>query len=121
MQKVIKLLLLISINLIAGCSHLAGNVVPNTGPTMENIYDDLGEQSSDHRLPVPNLTKTTGPDVLPARVTGSNFSLLENPELKIYFFPHLAGSEMLPIPGYWTEISAYPRNYFALPLMEKSK
>ena len=28
---------------MAACSHVAGNIIPDNGPTMESIYDDLGD------------------------------------------------------------------------------
>ena len=45
MCKKILLTLIISISpiFLGACSHVAGNVVPNDGSTMENIYDDLGD------------------------------------------------------------------------------
>ena len=43
-KKIMALLILsISSTLMMACSHVAGNVVPDQGPTMERIYDDLGE------------------------------------------------------------------------------
>jgi conjugative transfer region lipoprotein (TIGR03751 family) len=121
-KKIISLLIIsISSMLIMGCSHVAGNVVPDNGPTMESIYDDLGEPLTTGEASVPvftaTATSTVKPDVsLPARVESPTFLVIKNPQLTLYMFPHLAGSELLPIPGYWTAFSAYPRTYYALPL-----
>ena len=132
-RKILSILMLsISPVFLGACSHVAGNVVPDDGPTMESIYDEgydnvLGENHTlgasptlqspmvkDDRLAESFLKK---PDTqLPASVDSPTFYQLNNPPLKIYIFPHFAGSEMLPIPGYWTAFSAYPRSYYALPL-----
>ncbi len=129
-KKIILSGLLISISslLTAACSHVAGNIIPDNGPTMENIYDDLGDPTATANNDAVKHFTNTSPTVksrqlaahssslLPSSVGSPTFSLLDNPELKLYIFPHLAGAEMLPIPGYWTAFSAYPRNYYALPL-----
>ncbi len=128
----VALLLSISSSLMTACSHVAGNIIPNDGPTMESIYDDSGDPMDNanptgvvkHWTETPSLTEHQGAAVssstLSAKkaVDSPTFSLLDNPELKLYIFPHLAGTEMLPIPGYWTAFSAYPRRYYALPLMK---
>jgi conjugative transfer region lipoprotein (TIGR03751 family) len=128
-KKIISLLIIsISSTLIMACSHVAGNVVPDHGPTMENIYDDLGDNPAsanpdamvfmgDQRSSM-NAAKValSSGSCLSASVESPAFSLLDNPPLKVYVFPHFAGSEMLPIPGYWTAFSAYSRSYYALPL-----
>ena len=121
-KKIISLLIIsISSTLIMGCSHVAGNVVPDSGPTMESIYDDSGESLTTGEASLPVFTETATSTVkpemsLPARVESPTFLAIENPPLTLYVFPHLAGSELLPIPGYWTAFSAYPRTYYALPL-----
>ncbi len=130
-KKIILSGLLISISslLTVACSHVAGNIIPDNGPTMESIYDDLGDRTATARNDAVKTVTDTSPTVtsrqstafssssLPSSVASPTFSLLDNPELKLYIFPHLAGAEMLPVPGYWTAFSAYPRNYYALPLM----
>jgi conjugative transfer region lipoprotein (TIGR03751 family) len=129
-KKIILVALLLSISspFLAACSHVAGNIIPNDGPTMESIYDDSGDPMANanpdgiqHFAESPSLKGHQGAadsrSTLSAQAVGSSaFSLLDNPELKLYIFPHLAGAEMLPIPGYWTAFPAYPRSYYALPL-----
>lgn len=121
------LLILISSLLTAACSHVAGNIIPDNGPTMESIYDDSGDPTTSASERAIHFTDTSpavksrqlaahSSSLLASSVVSPTFSLLDNPELKLYIFPHLAGAEMLPIPGYWTAFSAYPRNYYALPL-----
>lgn len=43
------------------------------------------------------------------------FPKLPNPTLVMYVFPHLAGPDNLPVPGYGTGFSMYERTEFALP------
>jgi conjugative transfer region lipoprotein (TIGR03751 family) len=130
MCKKILLMLIISISsvFLGACSHVAGNVVPDNGPTMENIYDDLGDHPASAKPDAMGFMYDQNSSMNAAKVALSSgsclsvsvespaFSLLDNPPLKVYVFPHFAGSEMLPIPGYWTVFSAYSRSYYALPL-----
>jgi conjugative transfer region lipoprotein (TIGR03751 family) len=120
--KIIIPLISISCLLLAGCSHVSGNVISEGGPTMENIYDQAGDDFTLNNLsdvkdsvavPPHKQVKASYADHLSEN---ADFSKLPNPELKLYVFPHLAGSEMLPVPGYWTAFSAYSRDYYALPL-----
>jgi conjugative transfer region lipoprotein (TIGR03751 family) len=130
MCKKMLLTLIISISpvFLGACSHVAGNVVPDNGPTMENIYDDLGDtpasakpdamvfMGDQHSSMNAGKVALSSGSALLVGVESPTFSLLDNPQLKVYVFPHLTGSEMLPIPGYWTAFSAYSRSYYALPL-----
>lgn len=43
------------------------------------------------------------------------FPTLPNPGLVMYVFPHLAGEEKMPVPGYATSFSMYSKTEFALP------
>ncbi|CCG36504.1 putative uncharacterized protein [Xanthomonas citri pv. mangiferaeindicae LMG 941] len=43
------------------------------------------------------------------------FHRLPNPDLVMYVFPHLAGSEPMPVPGYTTVFPLYQRVQYALP------
>ncbi|HYN38587.1 MAG TPA: TIGR03751 family conjugal transfer lipoprotein [Rhodospirillales bacterium] len=47
--------------------------------------------------------------------TSALFPRLPNPEIVLYVFPHLAGGERLPVPGYSTVFPLYPRTEYALP------
>lgn len=131
----ISISFLFSLLLLTGCSHVAGNVIPEGGLTMESIYDDAVDHDSassvinssastvslpgvdkTHSFAESQVTQKLSSSNLSASVGAVNFSKLPNPELKLYVFPHLAGSKMLPVPGYWTAFPAYPRDYYALPL-----
>ncbi|WP_313054321.1 TIGR03751 family conjugal transfer lipoprotein [Pseudomonas lopnurensis] len=43
------------------------------------------------------------------------FHRLPNPDLVLYVFPHLAGTEGVPVPGYSTVFPLYQRVQYALP------
>ena len=43
------------------------------------------------------------------------FPRLPNPSLAMYVFPHLAGEEQVPVPGYVTTFTMYERVEYALP------
>ncbi len=43
------------------------------------------------------------------------FHRLPNPDLVMYVFPHLVGTDPVPIPGYTTVFPLYQRVHYALP------
>lgn len=43
------------------------------------------------------------------------FHRLPNPDLVMYVFPHLAGTDPVPVPGYTTVFPLYQRVQYALP------
>ena len=43
------------------------------------------------------------------------FHRLPNPDLVMYVFPHLAGTDPVPVPGYSTVFPLYQRVQYALP------
>ena len=43
------------------------------------------------------------------------FHRLPNPDLLMYVFPHLSGSDPVPVPGYTTLFPLYQRVQYALP------
>ncbi|EFW82216.1 hypothetical protein PsgB076_02845 [Pseudomonas savastanoi pv. glycinea str. B076] len=45
----------------------------------------------------------------------SQFKRLPNPDLIMYVFPHLAGSDPAPVPGYTTVFPLYQRVQYAMP------
>lgn len=132
----ILMLAIASISLTA-CSSMFGNVVPQSGPSMEQVYDGMHAKTSASQHAQPNAveasTDTTELTVLRQNVkltTPVNaqsvlvnadtksiqqaFHKLPNPELVMYIYPHLAGSDQVPIPGYSTEFSVYEHDYYAL-------
>ncbi|HEJ2413791.1 TPA: TIGR03751 family conjugal transfer lipoprotein, partial [Pseudomonas aeruginosa] len=43
------------------------------------------------------------------------FHRLPNPDLVMYVFPHLAGTDPVPVPGYTTVFPLYQRVQYAMP------
>jgi conjugative transfer region lipoprotein (TIGR03751 family) len=128
----ISLLALISTASLTGCTSI-GNVVPQNGPKMEQVYDQMGTEaaassatSGDHPADLKTLRRQAAPvagrgtptplaRAVPDSYAGKTFRKLPNPELSVYIYPHLAGTDEAPIPGYSTVVSAYERDHYALP------
>lgn len=119
------LILLFSL-LLSACSTDQKTLLPvDENTTMLNIW---GRQNNDaqalydarsilrRRLDDTTLTaqqqQTTRSD---GNATQALFRRLPNPDLEMYIFPHLAGSEDVPVPGYTTVFPFYNRVQYALP------
>lgn len=104
---------------LSACHSMSGNVVPQNAPTMERVYDSMREDGASisskqiapalQRLP----RKKFSEDNTHSNLNG--FHKLKNPLLKVMVLPHLSGDEEVPIPLYSTYISAYEKDYYALP------
>lgn len=107
MNKLILLILaILSINLTA-CNSI-GNVVPEKGASMEQVYDDMGKMSHRHSSVKP--VNVYGASTSPIKSDG--FHQAPNPTLQLYVYPHLAGE--LPVPGYVTQFKAYEKDSWVL-------
>lgn len=119
------LILLLSL-LLAACSTAQKTLLPvDENTTMLSIW---GKQNNDAqalydarsvlRRPLDDATliaqqqQATLSDDNAARAL---FRRLPNPDLELYIFPHLAGSEGVPVPGYTTVFPFYNRVQYALP------
>lgn len=139
-MRILMLVMLaaISINLTA-CSSMRGNVVPQKGPTMEQVYDSMGSSSSslngtsysstslntqdgdqdlkkirqDNRRSMA-MKSSSLPEQVSASAIHREFRELPNPSLKVYIYPHLAGNDEVPVPGYYTVFNGYNQDYYAL-------
>jgi len=114
---------LISFNLSA-CSSISGNVVPKSGPKMETVYDSMGDQNNTNNLlnkinmgqthrsaPTWSLPEpSVGADLRVRPVRG--FHKIPNPELRMYIYPHLAGRDQIPVPGYMTVFNVYEQDNY---------
>jgi len=88
---------------------MSGNVVPETGPTMEQVYDSRTQSE-----PIEMQSNSKHHASLQSNDVLHDFHKLPNPELKMYIYPHLAGKEQLPIPGYYTVFNGYTQDHYAL-------
>jgi len=120
MRRILYLGLLLSTVSLTACHGIAGNVIPEAGPSMEDVYDGVSVTKRD---------KTTGDDldnIRQTKITDSHstdrtnistlnsFHKLPNPELQLYIYPHFAGNDQIPIPGYYTEFNVYEKTHYAL-------
>lgn len=106
MQRAITLILVISSINLTACSSFTGNVVPKVGPTMEEAYDSMPDNLS--RMP----HKKSFAVASPSHSISREFHKIPNAELTLYVYPHLAGKNQVPIPGYNTVLSAYEKNHY---------
>jgi conjugative transfer region lipoprotein (TIGR03751 family) len=51
---------------------------------------------------------------IPVSYTNHEFKKLRNPALVLYVYPHFAGSDEVPIPGYHTVFNAFERDHYVL-------
>jgi conjugative transfer region lipoprotein (TIGR03751 family) len=111
---------------LAGCASTKEAVLPQDGPSMKAIYEAhleaLGAEGAPSlRQALGNRTLGGGDGDLAgyARSAGTEletrFPRLPNPTLVMFVFPHLAGSERVPVPGYATTFPLYERVEYALP------
>lgn len=126
---------------LSGCTSMS-DVMPKQSLTMEQIYDHPGkiaaknkssensantfevtpDNSSGDMQKIRNETKDqiklSSASKLTENVVSQNtwqsFHKVANPTLKLYVYPHLAGSNELPVPGYTTAFNAYEKEYWKL-------
>ncbi len=111
-MKIIKIFTLLTVLIsLSACNSMSGNVIPEKGPSMEKVYDSM-----DPMLQTPKLLsqQNTGTSTV-LLASNSHFHKIHNPELKMYVYPHLAGKDQVPIPGYYTAFNAYTQDHYALP------
>ena len=111
---------------LGGCASTKESVLPQDGPSMKAIYDAHFEgmgADDPHVLRGELGTRPLGDDDVDlagySRTAHTEletiFPRLPNPTLVMYVFPHLAGSERVPVPGYATTFTLYDRVEYALP------
>ncbi|QOY72420.1 TIGR03751 family conjugal transfer lipoprotein [Pseudomonas sp. OST1909] len=116
-----------------GCSTSKDELLPHGDSTMMDVWDQgargsgnstsnrqLLDARQDLRRPLqPNQPGTLGENAKFTRTAQneiySQFKRLPNPDLVMYVFPHLAGSDPAPIPGYTTVFPLYQRVQYAMP------
>ncbi|KWU48833.1 TIGR03751 family conjugal transfer lipoprotein [Pseudomonas palleroniana] len=114
---------------ISGCTTDKDRLLPHNQQTMLSIWDAnansakqslndsqlLQARSTLHRplnepaQDLPSYTRTSQNEIY------SQFKRLPNPDLVMYVFPHLAGSDPVPVPGYSTVLPFYQRVQYAMP------
>ena len=111
---------------LSGCASTKDAVLPQDGPPMKAIYEQhIQEMGARDPLVVRealgNRPVVDGEGALHGYTRDAyneidtTFPRLPNPSLVMYVFPHLAGKEQVPVPGYVTTFSMYERVEYALP------
>ncbi len=126
MQRPLLTLLPIVLISLAGCAGSKDTLLPSDGTSMKTIYtghfNDIGLHDT------MNARKELKSRPLEADVADlggylrdayneldAHFPRLPNPTLVMYVFPHLAGAERVPVPGYATTFPMYRQVEYALP------
>lgn len=122
--------LLVLTLLLCGCSTSKQHTLPQDGKTMQEIYDEHFGEIHRSSIEGARAVLTEGSKARPVQpaerdLAGytrtayheieSLFPRLPNPTLVMYVFPHLAGLEAVPVPGYATTFPLYERVEYALP------
>lgn len=115
---------------LGGCATSKEELLPHDGTTMLDIWNietgggnarQLLDARQALRRPLTDADIQATPAVQ-ARYTRTaqneiyrQFHRLPNPDLVLYVFPHLAGTDPVPVPGYSTVFPLYQRVQYALP------
>ena len=124
--RILHLAILAWISLAAGCAGSKDTVLPQDGPSMQSIYDahfqrmGAAEAESIREITLSRPLSDGEADLAGYSRDAYNeldtiFPRLPNPTLVLYVFPHLAGEERVPVPGYATTFPLYERVEYALP------
>ncbi|WP_111414525.1 TIGR03751 family conjugal transfer lipoprotein [Billgrantia lactosivorans] len=116
--------------LISGCATSKDEMWDGEGVTMQELWrqDAGGGEDMTQRGLLDargELRRQLGDGVMvderiaytreAAKEIYSQFTRLDNPDLVMYVFPHLAGADPVPIPGYSTVFPLYSRLQYAMP------
>jgi len=119
---------------MAGCSTSKEELLTHGDRTMQDIWrqqtsdgggNTVGRQLLDARQSLRRPITDVDVQAAPAEQarytrTAANeiqrqFHRLPNPDLVMYVFPHLSGSDPAPVPGYSTVFPLYQRVQYAMP------
>lgn len=126
-RQTLLVIILIS-SLLTGCSTAGRAVLPQGGPTMTQIYKQKMQESNEQAEGLDAARDKANAGWLGAantnqygytRTAGNElknlFPKLPNPTVVMYVYPHLAGEDESPVPGYSTAFTMYKEDHFALP------
>ena len=121
---------LVAATALAGCATHKEKLLPHGETTMLDIWQRETGRSGQRQLLDARqalrrpLTDADSHAVLEesktytraaSNETYSQFPRLPNPDLVMYVFPHLGGSEHVPVPGYSTVFPLHSQVQYALP------
>jgi conjugative transfer region lipoprotein (TIGR03751 family) len=121
----------LALTLLGGCATSKDELLPHGEHTMLDVWNqDSGSGQANRQLldvrqglrrPLTEADVQAAP-ALDAAYTRSaaneiqrQFHRLPNPDLVMYVFPHLAGNDPTPVPGYSTVFPLYQRVQYAMP------
>lgn len=116
---------------LCGCATNKEDLLTHRSSTMLDIWNQAtggragGSQSARQLLDARQALRRPLTEVPPAENSAytrtaqteieRQFQRLPNPDLVMYVFPHLAGSDPAPVPGYSTVFPLYQRVQYAMP------
>lgn len=113
---------------MAGCTTSKDEMLPHGEQTMLDIWNSGGsvgtkqqlqEARGELRRPVLDPERLIKDQSAYTRTAAneirSQFPRLPNPDLVMYVYPHLAGTQQAPVPGYSTVFPLYEKVQYALP------
>ena len=127
------LMTLISLTMLSsltGCASMMSSKMPAGSVSMEQAYNDaingadnasvnLNQARADLKPLVLTPTDTEQGSISSGYANSINnqFPRLPNPNIVMYVYPHLAGSDpnQVPVPGYSTVFPMYDHVYYAMP------
>ncbi|QCI13489.1 TIGR03751 family conjugal transfer lipoprotein [Pseudomonas putida] len=113
--------------LLAGCTTSKDEMLPHGDHTMLDIWNSGGtvgtqqlqEARGELRRPVLDPERLIKDQSAYTRTAANEiraqFPRLPNPDLVMYVYPHLAGTQQAPVPGYSTVFPLYEKVQYALP------
>ena len=113
---------------LAGCSTSKEEMLPHGDHTMLDIWNGGGSVGSQQQLqeargaprrpvldPERLIREHSASPRTAANEIRAQFPRLPNPDLVMYVYPHLAGTQQAPVPGYSTVFPLYEKVQYALP------
>ena len=126
--------IVLAIMVLTGCATSKDKLLVHAEHTMLDIWNQETDSSSSGRAsralldarqnlrrPLTDVDVQTAPGEQASYTrTAANeiyrqFHRLPNPDLVMYVFPHLAGNDPVPVPGYSTVFPLHQRIQYALP------
>lgn len=113
---------------LTGCSTDKDTLLPHGEQTMMDIWNGAGSQGTQQQLldarqqlrrPLAEADVSAALQEPYTRTAANEirnlFPRLPNPDLVLYVYPHLSGTEQALVPGYSTVFPFYQRVQYALP------
>ena len=127
--------ILLAVMMLGGCATSKDQLLPHGDSTMLDVWQQeaggsgVGGQAARQlldarqslRRPLTEADVRATPTANAAYTRTASteiyrqFQRLPNPDLVMYVFPHLAGTDPVPVPGYSTVFPLYQRVQYAMP------